>query len=131
MSIRNRMTYLCDIICTNQKEKNKRFEDLFEFMTWAIKNIPLDIRNQLGSSSDIVLTRRDGVGYVELSLQDYNWWKQFYANHRFCTIKPIKEIEKEFMNKILALATTNEYIEKKEQLEEIIAQINEIYADEN
>lgn len=44
MSIRNRMTDLCNIICTNQKEKNKRFEDLFEFMTWGIKNIPLDIR---------------------------------------------------------------------------------------
>lgn len=128
MSIRNRMTDLCDIICTNQEEKIKRFEDLFEFMAWGIKNIPLDIRQYLGCSSNIILTKKDGNGYVELSLQDYNWWKSFYANHKFCTIKPIQEIEKEFMNKILALATTNEYIEKKEQLEEIINQINEIYA---
>lgn len=126
MSIRNKMLDFCKLIISGEQERQKRFNDLFEFMSWGIQNIPEEIRTALGYSSNIILTSKYEEAFVELSLKDYNWWKSYIYNNPQILIKDIKEIEKEFMNKILNL-TTSTYFNEKEKLEEVIAKINDIY----
>lgn len=126
MGIRENIVDLCNIIGKSQKAKEARQKEVLDFMQWAIINIPDAIRKQIGTINSITLNYKQQSYGIALSLQDYNYWKnELKLRPDILFIEP-KNIERAFLKKITDISV-NEYYTSKEELENVIAEINRIY----
>lgn len=126
MGIRENIVELCTIIGKSQKAKEARQKEVLDFMQWAIINIPDAIRKQIGTINSITLNYKQQSYGIALSLQDYNYWKnELKLRPDILFIEP-KNIERAFLKKITDISV-NEYYTSKEELENVIAEINRIY----
>ena len=104
----------------------KKQKEVLDFMQWAIINIPDAIRKQIGTINNITLNYKQQNYGIELNLQDYNYWKnELKLRPDILFIEP-KNIERAFLKKITDISV-NEYYTSKEELENVIAEINRIY----
>lgn len=126
MGIRENIVDLCTILSKSQKAKESRQKEVLDFMQWAIINIPDAIRKQIGTINNITLNYKQQNYGIELNLQDYNYWKnELKLRPDILFIEP-KNIEQAILKKITDISV-NEYYTFKEDLENIIAEINKIY----
>lgn len=127
MGAREKISELCSFLGRIYESKRKRQQEVLDFLSWSIINIPENVRKQIGTI-DNVTENYKGKNYgIDLTLKDYNYWKNEIAQHSDICFCPVAKIEKRVLNKVVELST-NEYIESKEALEDIIKQINEVYA---
>ena len=127
---REEIINFCELIIQKQKIIDKRYDDLLEFITWGIRNLPEVVKEQIVSSniiaeSDSNYSNPAGVGFT---IQDYSWWKFYREKHPYTLIKPIKDIEKNICDKVKALFS--EYVAKtsKGELEKTLKEIDELHA---
>lgn len=124
MNTREIMLKVVSFIGANQKIRDKRFYDLLDFMKWCIVNIPQDVRKNIGTINNI--DEKNSVA-MRLSLEEYNWFRSKYCSNPQLLIKDIKLIEKEVLDRLLNINMQQNFIEKKEELEAVIAEIDKIY----
>lgn len=124
MSIKETILKISNFITINQKMRDKRFYDLLDFMKWCIVNIPQDVRKHIGTLNNI--DEKNSLS-MRLDLQDYNWFQSKYCSNPQLLIKDIKVIEKAVLDRLLNINMQQNFIEKKEELESVIAEIDAIY----
>lgn len=124
MNTREIMLKVVSFIGVNQKIRDKRFYDLLDFMKWCIVNIPQDVRKNIGTINNV--DEKNSVA-MRLSLEEYNWFRSKYCSNPTILIKDIKLIEKEVLDRLLNINMQQNFIEKKEELESVIAEIDKIY----
>ena len=126
MGIRENIVDLCTILSKSQKAKESRQKEVLDFMQWAIINIPDSIKKQIGTINNITINYKQTNYGIELTLQDYNYWKnELKLRPDILFIEP-KNIEQAILKKITDISV-NEYYTSKEDLEKVIAEINKIY----
>lgn len=126
MGIRENIVDLCTILSKSQKAKESRQKEVLDFMQWAIINIPDSIKKQIGAINNITVNYKQTNYGIELTLQDYNYWKnELKLRPDILFIEP-KNIEQAILKKITDISV-NEYYTSKEDLEKVIAEINKIY----
>lgn len=127
MGAREKISELCSFLGRIYESKRKRQQEVLDFLSWSIINIPENVRKQIGTIDNVTENYKGKSYGIDLTLKDYNYWKNEIAQHSDICFYPVAKIEKRVLNKVVELST-NEYIESKEALEDIIKQINEVYA---
>lgn len=127
MGAREKISELCSFLGRIYESKRKRQQEVLDFLSWSIINIPENVRKQIGTIDNVTENYKGKSYGIDLTLKDYNYWKNEIAQHSDICFCQVAKIEKRVLNKVVELST-NEYIESKEALEDIIKQINEVYA---
>lgn len=126
MGIRENIVDLCTIIGKSQKAKESRQKEVLDFIQWAIINIPDSIKKQIGTINNVTVNYKQTNYGIELTLHDYNYWKnELKLRPDILFIEP-KNIEQAILKKITDISV-NEYYTSKEELENVITEINRIY----
>lgn len=124
--LREKILDFCELISCNKKKIDKRYEDLFQFIQWGIKNLPEVVKDTITSNNIVLGNKSDNI-CIQFTTADYYWWKNFQRQHPLVLIKDIKAIEEDILNKIVDLSTKTHVEISKKELEETLKKIDEIY----
>lgn len=127
MSIKDKIKDIVAFLGVRYEEKAKRQKEVLEFMKWGITNIPANIRTKIGTLNKVTHNYTTQNYGIEFNIKDYNYWKnELSLRPDILFIEPEK-IEKMTLRKLIDLST-EEYLENKTELEEVISQIDKLYA---
>lgn len=120
--LKKRLENFCKLIITTQSLRDKRAKDLTDFIKWGIENIPLEIRNEVGTFYKPI---KDKSCCIELTPYDYYWWLNYTTNHPLEVIEPISKIQNALLDKIMIISDKATR-ELKEELEDTIKEMQNI-----
>lgn len=124
MSLKENILKLTEFLLIQKKTKDQRFLEFHQFHKWCLENIDPVLWEKIGRIYGISVSTSGS--YLELSLEDYKGWAIDYENSHML-IKPIKEIEKMFYDRLVTVLHSEQLPATKEQISEVIKTIDDVF----